>query len=154
MGPKPKILIDSKVCTKCGDEKLLSEFWRRIPIGNTSQCFRSKCKSCTNAAGYALKKTPKFKAVQIAKRADPLYLLKIKSRKFLNHAIEDRKIIKPTICQNCETPAKRIEGHHYLGYARKNWLDVIWLCPPCHNAMDEIHLQEDEVWDAVHAVLQ
>lgn len=49
-------------------------------------------------------------------------------------AIKSRKIIKPTICEHCknEFQEKEINGHHYLGYKKKNKLNVIWLCGVCH----------------------
>lgn len=38
-------------------------------------------------------------------------------------------IVQP--CEVCGT-VKRIHAHHYLGYARENWLKVQWLCPSHH----------------------
>lgn len=33
----------------------------------------------------------------------------------------------------CACGETRTEGHHFLGYARENWLKVKWLCRSCHN---------------------
>ena len=41
-------------------------------------------------------------------------------------------LTKPDSCQRCRLP-KRLEAHHYMGYARENWLVVEWLCRPCHH---------------------
>ena len=34
-------------------------------------------------------------------------------------------------CKECNSEIKT-EGHHYLGYAKENWLNIVWLCPRCH----------------------
>jgi hypothetical protein len=39
-------------------------------------------------------------------------------------------ILVPEPCEVCG--AKRVHGHHYLGYARENWLKVQWLCASHH----------------------
>jgi hypothetical protein len=38
---------------------------------------------------------------------------------------------KPAICPTCKRDRK-VEAHHHLGYARKNWLNVRWMCRQCH----------------------
>ena len=40
-------------------------------------------------------------------------------------------LTKPTSCPTCQRQ-RRIEAHHHRGYARKNWLDVVWRCRQCH----------------------
>ena len=37
-------------------------------------------------------------------------------------------------CDHCPNPAEQY--HHYLGYKRENWLDVMPLCIKCHNLTD------------------
>lgn len=39
-------------------------------------------------------------------------------------------VIIPERCRDCDK--KEVEGHHYKGYERKNWLAVIWLCRKHH----------------------
>lgn len=40
-------------------------------------------------------------------------------------------IVKPNACQMCNNVA-RLHGHHGRGYDKAHWLDVDWLCAPCH----------------------
>src|SRR6266705_3418066 len=51
----------------------------------------------------------------------------------LNGAVRYGKITKPESCEKCLATGCRIEGHHHRGYAKEFWLDVLWLCCPCHN---------------------
>ena len=40
--------------------------------------------------------------------------------------------IEPALeCENCKAEGE-LEAHHHNGYKRENWLDVQWLCIPCH----------------------
>lgn len=49
---------------------------------------------------------------------------------YLGNAVRDGRIFKPSVCSHCNEE-KRIQGHHW-SYEREHWLDVIWLCAPCH----------------------
>ena len=40
----------------------------------------------------------------------------------------------PDGCERCGA-VKRLHAHHHLGYAREHWLDVRWLCSPCHRTV-------------------
>lgn len=46
-------------------------------------------------------------------------------------AVNHGKIKRPIICSKCSQPGK-IEAHHFLGYAKKNWFNIQWLCRQCH----------------------
>jgi len=50
----------------------------------------------------------------------------------LNNAINSGKIKRPIKCESCGK-RRKVEGHHYKGYAKKNWLIVCWLCKECHS---------------------
>lgn len=45
-------------------------------------------------------------------------------------------IFREEICAHCGKGGKT-EAHHHRGYAREFWLDVVWLCPPCHRAAEQ-----------------
>jgi len=51
------------------------------------------------------------------------------ARQDLRRAVLRGKIIKPSICQNCNIEKDKIEGHH-TDYSKR--LEVIWLCKECH----------------------
>lgn len=70
------------------------------------------------------------------KRAREKYTQQIKARAFVTGAIRSKKIKRPTHCLKCGVNCKP-EAHHYLGYARENWLDIQWLCTPCHKEIDK-----------------
>ena len=63
---------------------------------------------------------------------------KYKRRRLANYcvrnAIRRGDIIKPDKCQICGIKTK-IETHHYKGYKKKNWLDIIFICKLCHNKL-------------------
>lgn len=40
-------------------------------------------------------------------------------------------IAKPDACEKCGR-ASRLHAHHGRGYNKAHWLDVEWLCAPCH----------------------
>jgi len=40
----------------------------------------------------------------------------------------------PPECERCGSP-KRLHAHHHNGYDRDHWLDVQWLCSPCHRTI-------------------
>ena len=54
-------------------------------------------------------------------------------------AVKKVKIIKPGYCDNANCmETEGLEAHHYNGYAKKNWLDVIYLCKKHHIEAHEI----------------
>ena len=51
----------------------------------------------------------------------------------IRYATKSGKIVRPKRCEACGS-TRRIEAHHYLGYAKEHWLEVRWLCGECHIA--------------------
>jgi len=47
-------------------------------------------------------------------------------------AVKAGRITKGKACSGCGDNKRRLEAHHHKGYDRSNWLEVLWLCPPCH----------------------
>jgi hypothetical protein len=60
-----------------------------------------------------------------------------KAQKQVYYAIRRGQIpkAKTLICVKCGQQAK--EYHHYKGYLKENWLDVIPLCKKCHFFIDK-----------------
>lgn len=58
---------------------------------------------------------------------------KIKARKRITYLVNKGKIpnIKTQICLGCGEKAESY--HHYLGYNKENWNDIVPLCYKCHN---------------------
>src|SRR6516165_1410733 len=61
----------------------------------------------------------------------PAYQRKIKARTAVHNAVRDGKLKKLDRCESCNRKTK-LQGHHFRGYAKKNWLCVRWLCRSCH----------------------
>ena len=40
-------------------------------------------------------------------------------------------LVRPDGCERCGA-VKRLHAHHHKGYERDHWIDVQWLCSPCH----------------------
>lgn len=66
------------------------------------------------------------------RRADPTNRLKIKARYAVSNALRDGKITRPNQCSDCHKNRK-VQAHHFLGYAPAHWLDIKWLCKKCHD---------------------
>ena len=66
---------------------------------------------------------------------------KSRARGAVRRAINQGKIVRPDICDECgmlgpvsSDGRSTIHAHHYLGYERQ--LDIKWLCPTCHFVED------------------
>ena len=57
--------------------------------------------------------------------------LRVNACTTVSNAIKRGLLVKPTNCSQCNE-SKRIQAHHYLGYAKEHRLDIIWLCEMCH----------------------
>ena len=143
-------------CTKCGIEKPDSDFSKNPHKTNGLQ---SHCRACVSAQhktkeGRAYRKiyrqSPAMREYDRAynklyrgypakkKRHCELnqkHLLKWPDRKYarqaVTKAIRQGVLIRPAVCSRCWL-SRRTEAHHYRGYAKKNRLNVLWLCKQCH----------------------
>lgn len=70
---------------------------------------------------------------EILDRYNTKYPEKAKAHNAVSIALRDGKLLRPSVCEKCNISDVRIEGHHE-SYEEKDWLDVIWLCDPCHKA--------------------
>lgn len=66
---------------------------------------------------------------------------KIQARAAVYHAVRAGYLKKPEKCERCGIPCKRLEAHHH-DYQQHNWLNVQWLCNPCHKEADQ-----EYIWD-------
>lgn len=60
------------------------------------------------------------------------YLLHYYAVQAVSAAIRRGVRTRPTMCSRCGSESLKIEAHHHRGYEPQNWLDVVWLCQPCH----------------------
>lgn len=56
------------------------------------------------------------------------------ARKAVENAIKSLSgFVRPDECERCGRKCVP-HAHHHKGYERAFWLDVVWLCPQCHEA--------------------
>ncbi len=76
------------------------------------------------------------------KASDPA---KAAAHRAVAEAINRGALVRPKSCSRCgREPMPRInsksgsgiEAHHHRGYAPAQWLDVLWVCKPCHSILD------------------
>lgn len=152
-----------KTCLKCKQIKPFSEYY---PHRTQKYGVRCWCKVCEqqyrqSEKGKAAKKrygqSEKNKCVQkrynkrysqtekgkVSRRKSALryfirYPKRRKAKAAVNYAVRIGKIpcIKTRRCYSCFGQAQQY--HHYKGYERKFWLDVIPVCRKCHKKYAKI----------------
>jgi len=113
----------TKICTRCGDEKAITDFHRRnhrVRLG-----VRAACKTCTSRESAERRKTHPC-------RQDPL---KARVRARTRDAIR-RGLLIPQPCRACHDP--HVEPHHPDYAAPDAHLHVIFLCRQ-HHALEHGH---------------
>lgn len=146
-----------KTCTKCHQEKELTEFHKRLEIKDG---LRSHCKSCQMIYQKNYRKTAKGKVAHrrgnknyyktekgkvVIKRYRQSEKGKVSQKRFrtnhsnyikavraVNHAIRAGKLPRPDTFQCHYCPAQAEQYHHHKGYEPENWLKVQSVCKKCH----------------------
>ena len=135
-----------KTCSKCKQNKQLSEFYKNRSKNDGLQ---DDCKICGAISQKRYLQTHKGKATKKRYRQsekgeisqerfyshNPNY---IKSKSAVNNAVRYGKLTSPKylFCHYCAKPAHQY--HHYKGYEPKNWLKVIPVCIICHQKCRKI----------------
>ena len=129
-----------KICTKCLEEKSLTEFHKNR---RNRDGLVYRCKSCSKVynAKYCAENSEKIKAKNTKWRVNnpemvktsmgkyrSTHPIKVKVKGKLRAAIKAGKIIRPDSCSECGLIGK-VDGHH-CDYALP--LVAIWLCRRCH----------------------
>lgn len=148
-----------RVCSACGDELSLKDFYYRADRDYVS----TVCKRCTRQTArewYEKNREIKLRrdkvysrtsrGREVNKRAKRKYnksekghaafrrryvrdAEKVLAMRVLNHAVARGDLVRPMRCTNCGL-ARKTEGHH-SDYSKP--LDVTWLCPKCHKTEDK-----------------
>lgn len=120
---------ETKVCTRCGKEKNVSQFY----INEKGRPF-SRCGECLSEIAkewYANNKERALSRKKIYDKSSPDIIQKQRNRARLRGLANYGKTIqKPTVCSVCGESSRRIEGHHPDIINKP--LDVKWLCSKCH----------------------
>jgi hypothetical protein len=121
--------MKTKLCTKCKQDKPLSEFHRFI---RRDKVYHSHCKKC-NAEYKKQNKVKLWEAQRNRRIGNEKYNEQRKAWNALYYAIKTGKAVKPDKCNICGEPGK-IQGHH-RDYTKP--LEVVWCCQNCHVYFDE-----------------
>ncbi len=54
-----------------------------------------------------------------------------RAHKAVRYAVKTGKLRKSVLCSSCGNSG-RIQAHHPNGYSKEHYLDIVWLCHPCH----------------------
>lgn len=149
-----------KTCTDCGLDKPQNEFpWRRD--SNSYRGYCKICQTIRNSTYWHQNKTRlssknrKWRIVNAkelscrkrvyAKSARGRDVQRKGNRKWyqankerygawsaVKRAVRKGILIKPLFCTKCMRTDLRIDAHHYAGYDKSNWLNIVWLCSACH----------------------
>lgn len=117
-----------KRCPKCGETKLLEDFYADRRTRDDHTCW---CKVChkEHAASYRL--TPGGRAAH--QRGNAVSRIrfpeKIEAWNQLNNSVQSGKLKRPCRCDKCGK-RRKTQAHH-PDYSKP--LAVVWLCTPYHN---------------------
>ena len=130
-----------RVCKQCGEQKELTEYYRRSATANG---YFGKCKVCVSADARARRQDPRVRDRLLAqdneahrrwrqanstKVADNLRQYRSKNKeKVRAWNMVAWHLENPGVCSDCGS-ASRIHAHHN-DYSKP--LDVRWLCAACH----------------------
>lgn len=152
-GKRLMVTAEQKKCTMCSSKKPKSDFYRNRsrPDGYGSQCKTCAARYSQSSAGKAAvrryskseagrrarkqrRQTSEGKARLSARHARyrKRHPNRRKAREAVHYAIRigQLQLVSVQTCADCPNPATA--HHHYLGYEKQHWLDVIPLCRNCH----------------------
>ena len=136
--------MKNKVCFKCGLDKPINEYYKHKQMRDG---YLNKCKECAkndvnkhrennlekirhydrnrpNKADRIISMTKYNK--KIMKQHPERY----KARSKVQNAIRDGRLERAKRCECCGDIVKT-HAHHW-SYKEEHWLDVKWMCVPCH----------------------
>jgi len=137
--------MDMKTCFKCGETLPIAEFYRHKQMKDGRL---NKCKQCTkadvtnhrNANIERVREYDRARAMlphrvelrsSYSREYAKLFPDRRRAHSAVNNAVRDGRLDKPGSCTECGNETV-IHGHHHHGYTKEHWLDVQWLCAPCH----------------------
>ena len=139
-----------KVCRKCGQEKDFAEFHKYVSEGPRSAWNLRYCSSCVSKENHERymrryqsgegrksllessrnwKKRNPEKHAALAREYRLRHPEKIIAQNRLNYAIRKGRIQRKP-CEICGC-VEKVNAHH-VSYEPKDWYNVKWLCPVCH----------------------
>lgn len=128
--------MNTKRCFKCGEEKLLSEYYLhpRMADGHLN-----KCKACARKDASAHRAENPGAVLATRLRMAEKNPSKRNANRCVEAAIDAGEMSAPSECSGCGAEA-RLSAHHH-DYTKP--LDVVWVCPKCHSALDAIRRERE-----------
>ena len=116
-----------RTCSRCSVEKPILSFIKdnRRESGHGYACRECEGKRYKDRS-YRPEVRKKKVEIEARRCIDPI---KLSARRKVKDAVRRGKIIKPSVCADCNEASDLIHGHHE-DYSKP--LDVVWLCAPCH----------------------
>lgn len=150
-----------KRCSKCGEHKPESDFYKdkRTPDGLKCQCKKCHIATSVITRDNDKKRESNMEYMRRAFLSDPdkfrdRWRLRkrpkdehVIARALLNQAVKKREVIKPPKCQECGSESK-VTAHH-SDYNKP--YDVEWLCTKCHGLRSRISFERCEKPEAADA---
>lgn len=135
-----------RICPKCSQGKILTEFRREYSKGPYEDWNLRHCKECVHNEFIERKKDPEAYSnmksasrnwkknhleehARLAREYRKRHPEKIIAQNRLNYAIRCGRIQRQP-CEQCKTN-DRVHAHH-VSYEQKDWYNVNWLCFNCH----------------------
>ena len=128
--------MNGKECSKCGQNKPLTEFYQDSHSGDGRQ---SWCKACRRKNDRMPKAKARYKRYRESEKGKKTrerdrerYPERHQARHKVNYAVFCGHLPRANTqpCAICGNAA--CQYHHHKGYAKKYWLDVILVCQDCH----------------------
>ena len=135
-----------KKCCHCKKTKPFSKFFKNR---STKDGYQSWCKICfynsvkkyrrteqgrATQERYRQKEKSKLKHCFYQKRYCQENKLKVQAHRAVTNAVKSGKLPRPDSLKCFYCPEQANQYHHYLGYAKEHWLDVIALSELCHKS--------------------
>jgi len=123
----------TKKCFKCGQEKPLSAFYKHPQMADGHL---NKCIECAKRDRREHEENNPKAVLDSRLKACAKKPTHTNAYRCVEMALKSGVLVKPTECSACGCPdtERRVEAHHH-DYTKP--LDVIWLCPICHDRADQ-----------------
>jgi len=117
----------SKICSKCKQEKPLSEFYKHNRDG-----YRARCKDCSKEDFNEYNKKTGYANRYMREHSQrPAVKIKNIARWFTRDKVRRGKLTKEP-CAFCGK--EQVQAHH-IDYREP--LIIVWLCPDCHRELHQ-----------------
>ena len=115
------------MCPRCRVEKGLEEFGRNraAKTGRQVYCFECRRQRAREDRRFAEDPPNRYA------RNPSMF----KAHVAVARAIQSGRLERPAVCPVCQVGGRLVEAHHWLGYAKRYWLRVRWMCRSCHHRL-------------------